>query len=160
MSEVRKWGIQISGGIAVVSTINISTDEYTSCPAFYYWHEPMELWENLIEGTNIPVGKEVALAPSWINEHNEVIKGYIYLTVTKPDGTTVTPDAVENQGKEAEPGDGHTVQFAPVTFDQEGNYTINVEITRKPLEEVPWLLYAGIATVVVGGIAVIIKKWR
>jgi len=27
-------------------------------------------------------------------------------------------------------------------------------------EEIPWLLYAGIATVIVGGIAVIIKRWR
>lgn len=32
--------------------------------------------------------------------------------------------------------------------------------TPQKKEEIPWLLYVGIATVVVGGIAVIIKRWR
>ena len=90
----------------------------------YIWHEPLVGWETAFSGREIPLNKEINLAPGWLNDSEVNIVGHIELSITYPDSSTTMLSAILNQDKEAAPRSGYHVQFAPFLSSQEGTYTL------------------------------------
>lgn len=94
-----------------------------SISGFLYWYEGLANWVQLTETPpTVPVGTAFHPAVQWLNQGAEAVCGHIELTITKPDGTKVTPNDVLNQDSWAAPGNGWAVQFEPVILDQSGDY--------------------------------------
>ena len=90
-----------------------------------YWHEPLAQWvwyDEPIQPVPVPIGTEFHLSLAWVNDGTGVMTGHMELTITKPDGSQVTPDVVLNQDQTASPGSGWIVAFDGVVLDQEGAY--------------------------------------
>lgn len=101
-----------------------------SITGMLYWYEGLDDWQALpAEPLVLPLNTALHLAPSWLNESAEPISGHIQLTVTKPDGSEVTPTDVLNQNNWAASGNGWGVQFEPVTLDQSGEYQAKVTLS-------------------------------
>ncbi len=73
---------------------------------------------------------------TWQNTSEEAFQGHIELVITKPDGTTVTPDDVMHQDLEVDPGASATVLFEAVTLDQYGTYSAQATLTETDETEV------------------------
>jgi len=93
------------------------------------WYEGLADWKSIVSGEEIPFNKEISLAPSWINKSEINIIGHIDLSVEFPDGTVITPPAVENQDKEATPEHGWIVEFEPFISSQGGTYAITATLS-------------------------------
>ena len=94
-----------------------------SIVGFFYWYEGLASWEQLGETPpSVPIGTAFNLAVLWQNQSVEAISGHVELTITKPDGTKVTPNDILNQNGWASPNTGCPVQFEPVILDQVGTY--------------------------------------
>lgn len=97
---------------------------------FLYWYEGLENWVQLTDTPpTVPYETAFHLAVGWLNQSEEAICGHVELTVTRPDGTKITPLAVENQNRWAAPGNGLWVQFEPITLDQGGIYTARATLS-------------------------------
>ena len=70
------------------------------------------------------------LGITWQNTSEEAFQGHIALVITKPDGTTVTPDDVMHQDLSVEPNDSASVLFEAVTLDQYGTYSAQATLTE------------------------------
>lgn len=120
------------------------------------WYDGIN-WETLVSGRQIPVGKDITIAPMWVNNSSVNMAGHVTLQVTNPLGQKVSLAAVTNQDKTATPGNGYIVQFEPFTASQEGIYTLVAQLTtgEQVLDTIIFTLvgYAEItygATVVIG----------
>ena len=90
---------------------------------FLYWLPGMAGVVELTGPLSVPTGVALTLYVAWINSGQVVFTGHVDLSVTKPDGTTLTPAAVSGQDVVATPGNGAIPQFSPVLFDQAGAYS-------------------------------------
>jgi len=91
----------------------------------FYWYEGLVGWVLLSDPSKLarpPLGTEFYLAWTWTNDSAGYMVGHVEITVTKPDGSEVTPAADENQDYNAPPGGGRTVGFDGVVLDQAGTY--------------------------------------
>lgn len=110
---------------AITGYINTKTPPELagSIASFLYWHEGLSDWAILGDTPpTLPKGTALDLAVQWANLSSERISGHIDLTVTKPDGSKVTPCDVLNQDRWSTPQNAWAVQFEPITLDQSGTY--------------------------------------
>ncbi len=87
------------------------------------WYDGLAGWESLYSGRQVPTGKNIYLAPQWINTSSFNIVGHIDLTL---DGTALS--ATLNQDREAAPNNGWYVQFTPVVLSA-GIHTFVVKLS-------------------------------
>lgn len=89
-----------------------------------FWYEGLTNWAPLQPNAppSVPKGTAFQLAVAWVNQSNVNIRGNVGLTITRPDGTQLTPAATGQQDQVAAPGNGWIVAFGPVTLDQVGAY--------------------------------------
>lgn len=105
----------------------------------YYWIEGMTGWENLeTYPTPAKVGDDIHLAVYWRNTGSAAAVGHIIAQLMSPALYPHLPDAVLNQDKSADPGNGWGVQFAPVTLNESGSWTF---LGRLDLDGVEWVDY-------------------
>ncbi|GAI83241.1 unnamed protein product [marine sediment metagenome] len=99
----------------------------------------------------IPVSAELnsifQMGITWLNTSEDEFEGHIELIVTKPDGTTVTPEAVMGQDLEVDPSNSATVLFEAITLDQYGTYSAQATLTEAGETEVLDLETFSFATV-------------
>lgn len=70
------------------------------------------------------------LGITWQNTSEEAFQGHVAVIITKPDGTTVTPDDVMHQDLSVDPNASASVLFEAVTLDQYGTYSAQVTLTE------------------------------
>ena len=96
-----------------------------------YYHTGLTNWGQLQPDTEVPLGTPVHFAPLWINKSNQPIVGHIDLTITDPSGISYLPEAIAQQDKEAQPGNGYYVQFAPFSPQRLGPHQLKVELSSE-----------------------------
>ena len=107
-----------------------------------------------IEGVSAEVNSIVQLGITWQNTSEGVFNGHVALVITKPDGTTITPDDVMNQDLEVEAGGYATVLFEAFTLDQYGTYAAQATLTETDevtILDLQTFSLATVATVAVAG---------
>lgn len=100
----------------------------------YYWIEGMPQWAVLWSCGNSSfypnrpamLNEEVHLAVACVNKSPVNLTGHVELTLTSPSGRIYEPAAVFGQDKVGEPAGGWTVQFAPVTVNETGVWSLKV----------------------------------
>lgn len=88
-----------------------------------YWYPGLTEWVRLTTTPpQVPVDTGLQLECAYLNRSTGRAIGHVGLTITKPNNTQVSLDAVENQDKEADPNHGWLVVFSPIVLDQLGSY--------------------------------------
>ncbi|MFW6125479.1 MAG: hypothetical protein ACOC58_00075 [Chloroflexota bacterium] len=106
--------VTISGvGVGISATIHM----------VLYWYTGLTAWGKLSQGVpSVPMGTALHIAVQWVNNGIVPVSGSVSLTVTSPDGTTLTPAMRSWVEGPVAPGVGAYTEFEPFTLDQVGSY--------------------------------------
>ena len=85
-----------------------------------YWIPGMSGTLPLDAPVSLSIGTPLTLYVVWTNFGQVPFTGHTDLEIYKPDGTTLTPVALNGQDVVAPPGNGATPQFSAVVLDQVG----------------------------------------
>lgn len=100
----------------------------------YGWYEGLETWVVIPEGgpMQVPLDTVLSLSIGWQNVGDQTFAGHVALSITKPDGTTLTPAAESGQDSTEDPTGTAFVTFAGFTTDQVGQYVAFIELSDVP----------------------------
>lgn len=89
-----------------------------------FWYQGLAAWVDLDPNAPpvVPLNTALSLVICWRNTSSVSVRGRVDLTITKPDGTPVTPLATVNQNLVAAPNNGWCVMFEAVVLDKPGQY--------------------------------------
>jgi hypothetical protein len=95
-----------------------------------YWHDPLTDWVG-ITSSRIHVVKDtvISFTASWINTGTYAFYGHLKAVLFLPDGTSVELQAVNNQDRIAQIGNGYFVEFEPITLSYTGEYYVAVTLS-------------------------------